>query len=79
MLFRSRHNTDKELFVERCYEWCDRVVVLREHDGRRELVDDTAFSTFDFSDWTPVTVEEFSKVKNNFKEIYENKPDCKVG
>jgi hypothetical protein len=64
-----RQKTDKNLFVERSYEWCDRVIVLNEAEGRR-VINDTEFSTFDFSDWIPVTVEEFKKVKRNFKEIY---------
>ena len=65
-----RHKTNENLFVERSYRWCDRVVVLDETDGRR-VIDDTKFSTFDFSDWIPVGVEEFKKVKQKFKEIYQ--------
>lgn len=66
-----RHKTDKELFLERDYEWCDRVVTIREHDGRREIVDNVPFSDFDLSDWIPVTVEEFRLVKSNYKEIHD--------
>mgnify|MGYP001436906370 CR=1 FL=1 len=65
-----RHKSDKNLFVERSYEWCDRVIVLNETEGRR-VVDDTAYSTFDFTDWIPVTKSEMAKVKANFKEIYD--------
>ena len=65
-----RHKTNKSLFVERSYNWCDRVIVLNESEGHRTVIDDTKFSTYDFSDWSPVTVEEFKKVKNYFKDIH---------
>lgn len=65
-----RHKTNKNLFAERSYRWCDRVIVLDETESRR-VIDDTKFSTFDFSDWIPVGVEEFKKVKHNFKDIYQ--------
>ena len=65
-----RHKSNKNLFVERSYRWCDRVIVLDETESRR-VIDDTKFSTFDFSDWIPVGVEEFKKVKHNFKDIYQ--------
>jgi hypothetical protein len=44
--------------------------VLDETESRL-VIDDTKFSTFDFSDWIPVGVEEFKKVKHNFKDIYQ--------
>jgi len=65
-----RHKTNKNLFVQREYNWVDRVIVLDETETRN-IVDDVKFSTFDFSDWIPMTVEEFEKVKRNFKEIYD--------
>lgn len=65
-----RHKTNKNLFVERSYRWCDRVIVLDETEGRL-VIDDTKFSTFDFSDWIPVSLDEFRKVKQNFKDIYQ--------
>lgn len=65
-----RHKDNKNLFVERSYNWCDRVTVLNEID--RRVINDTEFSTFDFTDWIPVTVEEFKKVKQYFKDIYDN-------
>ena len=64
-----RHKTNKNLFVERPYRWCDTVTVLDETESRR-VIDSTKFSTFDFSAWIPVGVEEFKKVKQKFKEIY---------
>jgi hypothetical protein len=66
-----RHKENKNLFVERSYSWCDRVVVIDEKEGRR-IIEDVQFSTFDFMDWIPVTVEEFQKVKQKLKEIYDN-------
>ena len=64
-----RHKTNKNLFVERSYSWCDVVTTLDETEGRR-VMDVGKFSTFDFTDWIPVTVEEFKKVKMKFNEIY---------
>ena len=65
-----RHKHSKTLFVERPYHWCDRVIVLDEVDGRRRVIDDTEFSTFNFSDWIPVTVDEHKKIKRFYKDIY---------
>jgi len=64
-----RHKTDRNQFVERSYHWVDRVVVLDETEGRR-ITHSGPYSTFDFKDWIPVTVEEFSRVKQKFNEIY---------
>lgn len=64
-----RHKTNKNLFVERSYEWVDRILVLDETNGR-SIINDTKYSTYDFHDWIPVTVEEYLKVKRNFKDIY---------
>jgi len=65
-----RHKDNKTLFAERNYRWCDRIIVLDESVNRR-MADDTQFSTFDFSEWIPVTAEEFNRVKACYKEIYE--------
>lgn len=66
-----RHKENKNLFVERHYRWCDRVIVLDESNGSRRITDDTEFSTFNFTDWIPVTVEEYKKVKQYNKDIYD--------
>lgn len=70
-----RHKYDRNLFVERSYFWCDRLVFLNEANGRH-LIGETTFSSYDFTttDWVPVTVEEFKRVKSNYKDIYA--PDC---
>jgi hypothetical protein len=65
-----RHKENKNLFVSREYNWCDRVIVLDETESRR-IIDDVPFSTFDFTNWIPITAEEFKKVKHNFKDIYD--------
>ena len=64
-----RHRENRHVFVQRDYRWCDRVIILDELDGRC-IIDDTLYSTFDFHDWIPVTVEQMKKVKRNYKEIY---------
>lgn len=65
-----RHRTNKLLFAERSYRWCDRIVTIDETEDRR-IVADNQFSSFDLSDWIPVTMEEFAKIKNNYKEVWE--------
>lgn len=66
-----RHKYSKTTFVERHYDWLDRVIVIDELDGARQVVDDTQFSTFNFSDWIPVTVEEHKKIKQFDRDIYK--------
>jgi hypothetical protein len=66
-----RHRYSKTLFVERRYHYCDRVLVIEEIDNYRHVVDDTKFSTFNFSDWIPVTVVENKKIKRFNKDIYK--------
>jgi hypothetical protein len=65
-----RHKTDKTLFVERSYDWSDRIIVPQESTSR-QVIGDTKFSTFDFTNWIPVKAEEMSRVKSFFKEIYD--------
>ena len=65
-----QHKENKNLFVSRAYNWCDRVIVLDETEGRR-VINDTQFSTFDFTDWIPVTVEEFKRL-NRILRTYTN-------
>lgn len=72
-----RHKTNKNLFVQRSYGMCDRVIIIDEtFDGiGRNVVNDTNFGTFDFTDWIPMTKEEYSRVINekmsNYKELYK--------
>lgn len=66
-----RHNENRAMFVLRSYRWVDLVIVLDEVEEARNVIATAPFSTFDFSFWVPVTVEEFAKVKRCFKEIYE--------
>jgi len=53
-----KHNTIPDRWVDRQYDWCDRVLVL---DGRT-VIDDTKFSTFDFSEYTAITPEEYKEL-----------------
>ena len=66
-----KHNTNKRLFLQRSYRWVDRITLIDETEGR-DIVMYFQYSTFDFSAWSPLTKEEYDKVKYNFKEIYEN-------
>lgn len=65
------HKHNKNLFIERPYYWCDRIILIDETGDGRRVINETQFSTFDFSDWTPMTVEQFKKVKMQFKDIYK--------
>ncbi len=65
-----KHKDNKNLFVQRSYNWCDKVIVLDESGEERLVIDGTQYSTFDFSDWIPVTAEEYKKVKRFYKDIY---------
>ncbi len=65
-----KHKTNKRLFLERPYEWVDRLILLDETEGR-DVVMDFKYSTFDFYAWAPVTKEEYNSVKSKYREIYD--------
>lgn len=65
-----KHKTNKRLFLVKSYIWVDRITLIDETEGRQHIMSFT-YSTFDLSEWTPMTVKEYSKVVSNFKEIYE--------
>lgn len=65
-----KHKTNKRLFLQRSYRWVDRITLIDETEGR-DIVMDFKFSQFDLYAWTPMTPEEYSRVKGSFKEIYE--------
>ena len=64
-----KHRENKNLFAERSYRWVDRIIILGESNGRR-IIAEGKYSEFDFSDWTPMSIEEFSRVKECYREIY---------
>ena len=66
-----RHKDDKTKFVVREFDWRDRVLVLEEVDEDRTVVVAQRFSTFNFSNWIPVSVDEFKKIKRFCKDIYD--------
>ena len=66
-----KHKTNKRLFLEKSYRWVDSISLIDETEGRQHI-DSYKASTYDFGAWTPMTAEEFGKVKSNFKEIYQN-------
>lgn len=71
-----KHKTNPSLFAERTYDWVDRIIVIDETRGRM-VVQDTKFSTFDLSDWKPMTRKEYGFIKRKYKEInksFEKKP-----
>lgn len=66
-----KHKTNKRLFLQQSYRWKDSLILLDETEGR-QIIDSFKASTFDYSAWEPMSVEEYKKVKNKFKEIYED-------
>ncbi len=65
-----KHKINKNLFACRSYDWVDRILTIDESIDRT-VVSDDKFSTFDFTNWEPMTVAEHNLVKRRFKEIYE--------
>lgn len=70
-----KHKTNKQLFLQRSYRWVDRLTLIHEYeeddDVCRQIIDYYEYSTYDLSAWEPMTVEEYSRVKSYFKEIYD--------
>lgn len=65
-----KHKTNKRLFLKQDYRWIDVLSLIDETEGRQH-VDSYKASTYDYSAWTPMTREEYSKVKSKYIEIYE--------
>jgi len=65
-----KHKTNKRLFLEKSYRWAD-VLILIDETEERQIIMSFEFASFNFSAWEPVTVEEYSKVKQKYTEIYE--------
>lgn len=50
------------LFADRAYRWVDRILITDESCGNRTVSDASCkFSTFDFTDWEPMTKEIHDK------------------
>jgi hypothetical protein len=64
-----KHKYSKTLFAERTYFWVDRLVIIDESEGR-EIVDDVLFSTFDFKDWIPITLDQNALAKQGYKDAF---------
>ena len=65
-----KHKTNKRLFLQQSYGWVNNLTLLDETDGR-QIIDNFKASTFDYSAWEPITVDEYSKISRKFREIYE--------
>ncbi len=66
LVFRNKTNND--LFAHKPYRWVDRIIVIDEASNRK-LVLDTKYSTFDLTDWEPISKEDYDKVVCNFTEL----------
>ena len=65
-----KHKTNKRIFLEKPYEWIDKLSMIDETNDRNIIMEFKA-SAFDYSAWTPITIEEYTLVKTKYKEIYE--------
>jgi len=70
-----KHKVYKHLFACRSYDWVDRIITIDESAGRK-VIGDEPFTTFDFTGWTPVTLEEYASVKFKYEEIYGKDSKC---
>lgn len=72
MIYRMvwKHKTNKHWFAEVPHYWKDTIVVIDEAGPQRELIHVGKASSFDYKNWTRVTIEEMKKVQRNYKEIY---------
>lgn len=50
-----KHKTIADRWVERHYEWCDKVLVLQG----RKVLSEAKFSEYDFTNYNPVTTQEY--------------------
>jgi len=63
-----KHKTNPNLFAERAYDWVDRIIVLDETKDS-SIIEDTKYSTFNLSDWEPMTLDEYNSVERKYKEV----------
>ena len=67
-----RHKTNKDLFISTPYSWVDCYSMVDESEGRQVVA---TFSSVAFKElehaFTPVTPEEYTKVKRAFKDMYD--------
>lgn len=59
-----KHKSQPNLLAQRTFKNNDRVLVTDESDGSK-VVRDEKFSTFDLSEWTPLSQEEWDEVVKN--------------
>lgn len=65
-----KHKTNKRLFLERAYKWVNNLILLDETEGR-QIIMSFKFTDFDFSSWEPITKNEYDKIINKYREIYD--------
>jgi hypothetical protein len=68
-LLLFKHKTNKRLFLVKSYRWVDQLTLLDETESR-QIIDTYKFSTYNLSAWSPVTKEEYAKVEEKFRDIY---------
>lgn len=50
-----KHSSQPNRIAERPYYWCDRIIVTETIDNVHRVIEDTKFSTFDFTGWVRVS------------------------
>lgn len=67
-----RNKKDKNLFAERPYKSHLVASIIDESNDDRLHTGYIPLKDLRGDDWIPMTVDEYSKVKRSYREIYEN-------
>lgn len=65
-----KHKTNKRMFLQQSYRWKDQLTLIDETNDR-DIVCTFKATMFDYSAWTPMTYQEYTSIKSNYKEIYK--------
>lgn len=52
--------------LEKSYRWVDNLILIDESNNRR-VITDFKYSTFDFTDWTPMNHEQYKLISSGKK------------
>ena len=70
---RIWQHISKPWYVNRSYEWVDRVLVINCESAGNIVEDEAKFSEFDFSDWIPVSEKRYRGIKR-LQELEASRP-----
>lgn len=55
-----KHSSNKNIMLFRSYKWVDRILLINKKTN--EYIMGFKYSTFDLTEWTPITKEEYDKL-----------------